>query len=106
MPEKGLSIKHVNMNETYPSTVSQAVQLLFYYLPFKDKFEVAAKTEGELPQLKHSIGKYIKNKFRLDSNLRLIESCLSFSDSRAINLEDASQIIIKAFWRQLKASQT
>jgi hypothetical protein len=90
------------MNETYPSNVSQAVQLLLYNLPFKDKFEVATKSEGELPQLKSSLGEYIQNEFLLDSNLRLIESCLSFSDNGAINSEDASLIIIKEFWKRLK----
>jgi len=101
--EKTIGVTMNEMNATYPSNVSQAVQLLLYYLPFKDKFEVATKTESELPLLKSSLGKYIQNEFFLDSNLHLIESCLSFSENRAINSEDASLIIIKEFWKQLKA---
>ena len=92
------------INEKYPSEVSHAVQLLLYNLPFKDKFEVATKTESELPELRSSLGKYIQNEFSLDSNPSLIESCLSLSDNGAINSEDASLIIIKEFWKQLRAA--
>ena len=98
-------IKMVEINEKYPSKVSHAVQLLLYNLPFKDKFEVATKAESELPQLKSSLGKYIQNEFSLDSNVSLIESCLSLSDNGAINSEDALLIIIKEFWKQLNAAQ-
>ena len=90
------------MNETYPSNVGQAVQLLLYHLPFRDKVEIAVKTESELPKLQYSLGKYIQNEFGLYSNMSLIESCLPLSDNGVINAEDASQIIIKEFWKQLK----
>ena len=93
-----------DMNESYPSNVSQAVQLLLYYLPFKDKVEVAIKTESELLELKYSLGKYIQTEFSLDSNASLIESCLAHSDNGEITSEDASQIIIKELWKQLKAN--
>ena len=33
--------------------------------------------------------------------MRLIESCLPHSENGAIDSEDASQIIIKEFWKQL-----
>ena len=92
------------MNESYPSNVSQAVQLLLYYLPFKDKVEVAIKSESELLKLQNSLGKYIQTEFSLDSNASLIESCLARSDNEEINSEVASQIIIKEFWKQLKAN--
>ena len=90
------------MNKTYPSNIGQAVQLLLYHLPFRDKVEVAIKSESELPKLQYSLGNYIQNEFGLNSNMSLIESCLSFSDKGAINSEDASQIIIKELWKQLK----
>jgi hypothetical protein len=97
-------VKMSEMNESYPSNVSQAVQLLLYYLPFKDKVEVAIKTESELVKLQNSLGKYIQTEFSLDSNASLIESCLARSDNGEINSKDASQIIIKEFWKQLKAN--
>ena len=93
------------MNEPYPSNVGQAVQLLLYNLPFRDKVEVAIKTENELPKLQHSLGKHIHHEFGLDSNMSLIESCLSLSDNGVINSEDATQIILKEFWKHLKAGQ-
>jgi hypothetical protein len=83
------------MNEPYPSDVGQAVQLLLYNLPYRDKVEVAIKTENELPKLQHSLGKHIQHEFGLDSNMSLIESCLSLSDNGVINSEDATQIILK-----------
>ena len=92
-------------NELYPSSVGQAVQHLLYNLPFRDKVEVAIKTENELPKLQDSLGKYIQNEFGLDGNMSLLESCLPLSDNRAINSQDAAQIIIKEFWKQLKVVQ-
>jgi len=92
------------MNESYPSSVSQAVQMLLYYLPFKDKVEVAIKTESELLKLQSSLGKYIQTEFSLDSNASLIESCRAHSDNGEINSDDACRIIIKEFWKQLKAN--
>ena len=94
------------VNNSYPTNVSQAVQHLLYNLPFKDKVEVAIKTENELPELRNSLGKYIQYEFGLDANMSLIESCLLHSQSRAINSEDASQIIIREFWKQLKVART
>ena len=79
----------------YPLNVVQAVQHLLYNLPFREKVEVATKTESELPDLNNSLGTYIQNEFDLDSNMSLIESCLPLSDSGIVNSEDASQIIIK-----------
>ena len=93
-------------DESYPSNVGQAVQHLLYNLPFRDKVEVAIKTESELPKLQYSLGKYIQSEFGLGSNMSLIESCLPLSDSGVINSEDASQIIIKEFWKQLKVVQS
>ncbi len=90
-------------NESYPLNVGQAVQHLLYNLPFRDKVEVAIKTESELPKLQHLLGKYIQNEFRLDVNMRLIESCLPLSENGVVNSEEACQIIIKEFWKQLKA---
>ncbi len=95
-------LKISEMNEPYPVNVGQAVQLLLYNLPFRDKVEVAITTESELANLQHSLGRYIKNEFCLDSNINLIESCLSLSDLGVINSEDACQIILKEFWNQLK----
>ena len=102
---KGNSKKNFNANKYYPTSIGQAVQHLLYHLPFRDKLEVSIKTEHELPALHTSLGNYIQQEFRLDGNMRLIESCLSHSDNEAIDSEDASKIIIKEFWKQLKGTQ-
>lgn len=100
------SKKNFKVNEACPLSVDQAVQHLLYHLPFRDKVEVAIKTERELTKLQTSIGNYIQHEFRLDTNMSLIESCLPHSESGVINSEDASQIIIKEFWKQLKATRS
>jgi hypothetical protein len=99
------SKKNFNVNEYYPTSVGQAVQYLLYHLPFRDKVKVAIKTEGELPKLQTSLGNYIQHEFRLDGNMRLIESCLPHSENGSIDSADASQTIIKEFWKQLKGTQ-
>ena len=98
--------KNFKVNEECPSSVGQAVQHLFYNLPFRDKVEVLFKTESELPKLQNSLGNYIQHEFGLNSNMSLIESCLPHSDNGVINSEDAYQIIIKEFWKQLKVTRS
>lgn len=100
------SKKNFKINEACPLSIGQAVQHLLYHLSFRDKLEVAVKTERELPKLQSSIGNYIQHEFRLDANMSLIESCLPHSASRVINSEDASLIIIKEFWKQLKTKRS
>ena len=100
------SKKNFKVNEYYPSSIGQAVQHLLYNLPFRDKVEVAIKTEPELPNLQTSLGNYIQHEFRLDVNMSLIESCLPHSENGIIDSEDASRIIIKEFWKQLKGTQS
>lgn len=90
------------ISESCPSNVGQAVQLLLYLLPFKNKVEVAAKKENELPELQATLGEFIHNTFCLEFNASLIESCLPLSNDVAINSDDASLIIIKEFWKRLK----
>jgi hypothetical protein len=98
--------KNFKINEACPSSVGQAVQHLLYHLPFREKVEVLFKTESELPKLQNSLGNYIQHEFGLNSNMSLIESCLPHSDNGVINSEDACQIIIKEFWKQLKITQS
>jgi len=100
------SKKNFKVNEACPSSVGQAVQHLLYHLPFRDKVEVAIKKERELPKLQTSLGNYLQHEFRLDANMSLIESCLPHSDNGVIDSEDASKIIIKEFWKQLKAPRS
>ena len=97
-------LKMSEVKESHAASVPQAVQHLLYNLPFRKKMEVAVKAESELPMLNTSLGKYIQNEFALEANMALIESCLKFSDNGAVNAKDASQIIIKEFWKQLKAA--
>ena len=100
------SKKNFKINDTCPLSIGQAVQYFLYHLPFRDKAEVVNKTECELSKLRNSLGNYIQHEFRLDANMSLIESCLPHSENGVIDSEDASQIIIKVFWKQLKATRS
>lgn len=104
MKEK--SKKNFKLNESYPTSVGQAVQHLLYNLPFRDKVKISIKTERELPKLQTSLGNYIKHEFSLEGNMDLIESCLPHSENRVVDSKDAAQIIIKEFWKQLKGTQS
>jgi hypothetical protein len=75
-------------------------------MPVKRPSGSSTSTEHELLKLQTSLGNYIQHEFKLDGNMSLIESCLPHSDNGVINSEDACQIIIKEFWKQLKAVQS
>ena len=47
------SLKTNKVNGTYPANVGQAVQLLMYNLPYRQKAEVAITTESELSKLQY-----------------------------------------------------
>jgi hypothetical protein len=86
-----------------PKTVDQAVEQLIYELALKDKASIAKMKKEDLASLQPTVGSYIKNAFQLWSgNISLMESCLSASGESEVNEDDASGLIIKALWKQLR----
>ena len=86
-----------------PRTVEEAVDQLMSELPLKGKIKIASRKKEDLVYLHLSLGEYIRSKFELRSgNKELMESCCSVSGKREIHEDEASELIIKEFWKKLQ----
>ena len=88
-----------------PNTINQAIILLFSYLSTTDKKKISKLTEDDLINLNFSLGGFIKNEFKLVTNDSLKESCRMTSGGNFVHMDEASYIIIKAFWKRLRQLQ-
>jgi hypothetical protein len=92
---------------TLPNTVDEAVRRLNSDLPLKDKTMIARMGENDLPGLFLTLGAYIRDKFGLWSgNEALLDSCRSVSGENNIHEDDASMVIIRELWEELRKSHT
>jgi len=80
-----------------PETINEAVEQLMLILTDIQKSEVASLPENELLFLHFTIGVAIRDGF----NLHDLNSPL-FKDCKVEHPDDASGVIIKALWGQLK----
>ena len=97
MPDSSQSVHQL------PRTVEEAVDQLMSELPLKGKTKIAGRKEEDLVYLHLSLGEYIRSEFELRSgNKELMESCCSFSGKREIHEDEASELIIKEFWKKLQ----
>ncbi len=88
-----------------PRTIHEAVQQLISGLPLKDKAVIANMPEEELYSLHYNLGKYIRNNYELwGENSELMEFCRKSSGNTPLDPNDASSIIIKALWEELRKS--
>jgi hypothetical protein len=86
-----------------PLTVEQAVERLISELSLKDKAGMARIEEDELSALNLTIGAYIRRRFGMWSgNGQLIASCRIVSGNKNLHEDDASAIIIRELWKQLR----
>jgi len=86
-----------------PRTVEEAVDQLISELPLKGKTKIASRKEEDLVYLHLSLGEYIRSKFGLRSgNKELMESCCSVSGKKGLHEDEASDLIIKEFWKTLQ----
>lgn len=85
-------------------TVDDAVERLILELPLKDKTTIANMDEADLADLHFSLGLSIRNKFLYPANEKLLESCRSVSRDKFLHWDQASAVIIKELWKQLKKS--
>ena len=88
-----------------PNTINQAVILLIFYLSSKDKREITKLTEESLLNLNFSLGRFVKNEFKLITNDSLMNSCRVRSGRASVYADEASFIIIKALWKRLQELQ-
>jgi len=88
-----------------PHTVDEAVERLISELSFKDKASIAKMNEEDLDSLQPTMGRYIRDQFRLWSgNLPLMESCRSLSGEAELSEDDASAVVIRELWKELQES--
>jgi hypothetical protein len=86
-----------------PQTVEEAVDSLISELPLKDKVAAANMEEDELAALNLTIGAYVRRRFGLWSgNQELLASCRTVSGNKNLHEDDASAVIIKELWKQLR----
>lgn len=91
------------MDDKPPQNVNQAVDRLIHELPLKEKTMVANLTVGELGSLQKTLGRYIREKFGLMiGNTGLMASCRFVSKKGVHSESEASMVIIKKLWDQLK----
>ena len=86
-----------------PKTVDEAVDILLYRMPLRDKARTANSEEADLSGLYKSLGSYIRNRFLVRSgNPALLESCAQATGRESIREYEASLVIIKKLWRRLR----
>jgi len=86
-----------------PRTVEEAVDQLISEWPLKGKLKIASRKKEDLVYLHLSLGEYIRSRFELRSgNKELMKSCCSVSGKREIHEDEASELIMKEFWKKLQ----
>ncbi len=92
------------MENHYPKSIKEAVNLLSSKLSEKDKQAIRNIHEEGLSSLHLSLGNHIRNEFGLwGKNEELLKACCP--DTCLPNADDASMIIIKALWWALQPIQ-
>jgi hypothetical protein len=85
-----------------PKTVQEVVDRLVAEMPLKDKTTLANMDEGDLIKLHFSFGIYIRNKFLYPRNEKLLESCRNEAIDKYMHWDQASKVIIRKLWKELK----
>ena len=87
-----------------PKTVDEAVNFLVSKLSLKDKSAIAKISEDDLGNLHFPLGLYTRNQLLYPRNDKLLESCRQESKDKYLHWDQASRVIIKKLWEQLKGS--
>jgi hypothetical protein len=87
-----------------PKTVDETVSILTNELSLKDKNTIANMAEGDLTDLHFSMGLAIRNRFFYPRNEELLESCRFMSKDKYLHWDQASTVIIKRLWEDLRKS--
>lgn len=99
------------MKHEHPRTVQEAIEQLVLQLSQADKLSVAETEEQDLINLHFGLGQVIRNEFGLwRDNCPLLLDCQRIKGKDIANIpglptihpDDASMVIIKAFWRRLR----
>lgn len=82
---------------TFPTTVEAAVRLLQGLLPDAEQAAICVLAEGDLINLHHGLGQWIRNHLGLWGNNQKL---LAATGERTA--DDASDLIIRAFWLEVR----
>jgi hypothetical protein len=84
-------------NDDLPTTIDAAVRLMLATVPEDEQAKIAAMPEDELIMLHFGLGQWIRNHLGLwHGNAALLRA------TGESNPDDASGVIIHAFWKQLR----
>lgn len=87
-----------------PRTVDEAVKRLITELSLKDKTTIANMDEADLINLHFSLGLSIRNRHLHPRNEELLESCRQEAKDKYLHWDEASRVIIKRLWEELRKS--
>ena len=87
-----------------PKTVDKAVDFLISNMSLKDKSTIAKMPEDDLNNLHFSLGLYIRNRLLYPRNDKLLESCRHEAFDKYLHWDQASTVIIKKLWEELRES--
>lgn len=84
----------------YPASVDAAVRLLQSLVPEAEQERIKALAEDELWSLHNSLGQWTRNHMGLwGANNALLDA------TGQTSADDASGVVVRAFWEQLRSSQ-
>jgi hypothetical protein len=89
-----------NDRDVFPATVESAVRLLQSLVPEAEQARIATMPEDELITLHFGLGQWVRNHLGLwHDDPALLKA------TGETNADDASGVIIRAFWQALRDSQ-
>jgi hypothetical protein len=106
-PEKSASVTGMSDYDEaqLPRSVDEAVRQLKEVLPLKDRTIMANMRADELNHMETGLGEYIKQKFGLYmNNSQLVDSCAELGNLIKPLPDEASAVILKALWRDLRST--
>lgn len=88
------------MSNDFPVTVDAAVRLLIGMVPESEQAKIAAMTEGDLVMLHIGLGQWIRNHLGLWGDNPVLMQATGEQEA-----DDASAVIVLAFWQWLRDQQ-
>ena len=87
-----------------PKTIDDAVNTLINEFSLQDKNTIANMAEENLTDLHFSLGLSIRNRYLYPRNEKLLESCRQETMDKYLHWDEASKVIIKRLWVELRKS--
>ena len=90
-----------------PETIEEAVETMLQNTNKKDREVISKMKEEDLCLIHHGFGTCVRNNFKMwDPESKLVQACAKRDSSikhrsRYVHPDDASGVIIKAFWEKL-----